>query len=114
MTPGVRTHEGASLMIGIPTIDGLSEKQRMKLREITKLQTRPDRRRKGDAKWLMCEVCVEADLAGNVMVLTIAPFADEPMDAAALELFYRSFGFKWTQREADDGTPHVIMARAPR
>jgi predicted GNAT family N-acyltransferase len=101
-------------MIEMSKLEGLSDKQRGNLREITKVQTRPDRRRMGDAKWLMCEVCVEADLAEKVLMLTIAPFADEPMDAMALEMFYRSFGFKTLQREADDGTPTVIMARAPR
>lgn len=101
-------------MVEMSKLEGLSDKQRRNLREVTKVQTRPDRRRMGDAKWLMCEICVEADRAGKVLFLTIAPFADKPMDERALELFYRTFGFKTLQREADDGTPTVIMARAPR
>ena len=101
-------------MIGMSKLEGLSEKQRGNLREVTKVQTRPDRRRMGDAKWLMCEVCVEADLEEKVLLLIVAPFADEPMDEMALELFYRTFRFKTLQRQADDGTPQVIMARAPR
>jgi GNAT superfamily N-acetyltransferase len=112
MTPGPRTHEGASLLISQPSIKGLPPDAN--LREITKVYTTPERRRQGDARWLMCEVCIEADEHGTVLMLTPQPFDDAAMDEGALELFYRRFGFQIGQREADDGTPAVIMVRQPR
>ena len=109
---GPRTHEGASLLLTRPKIDGLPANAA--LAEVSRVYTKPERRRQGDARWLLCEVCVEADRAKTVLMLTPKPFDDEPMDADGLELFYRRFGFKVAQREADDGTPAVIMVRQPR
>jgi ribosomal protein S18 acetylase RimI-like enzyme len=81
-----------------------------RLRQITGVFTDPDKRRQGHARWLMCEVCVEADQAGTVLLLEPDPFEDDaPLDAGALELFYRRFGFRVIQRE-----PCVLMAREPR
>jgi predicted GNAT family N-acyltransferase len=107
-----RTHEGASLMLSRPKIDGLPADAN--LVEITRVYTKPERRKQGDARWLLCEVCVQADETQTFLMLSPKPFDDEPMDADALEGFYRRFGFKVMQREADDGTPHVIMVRKPK
>lgn len=107
-----RTHEGASLTLSRPTIEGLPTDAN--LIEITRVYTKPERRKKGDARWLLCEVCVEADGTDTVLMLNPKPFDDEPMDADALEGFYRRFGFKTVQRATDDGAPHVIMLRQPR
>jgi predicted GNAT family N-acyltransferase len=107
-----RTHEGASLMLSRPKIDGLPPEAN--LIEITRVYTKPERRKMGDARWLLCEVCVNADETQTFLMLSPKPFDDEPMDADALEGFYRRFGFKVMQREADDGTPHVIMVRQPK
>lgn len=107
MTPGPRTHEGASLNIEaapdlpLPNLDSL--------RQITALKTEPSQRRKGHAQWLMCEVCVEADNTQTVLLLEAKPDEDGALDEGGLELFYRRFGFRVVQRE-----PTLLMARQPR
>jgi GNAT superfamily N-acetyltransferase len=97
-------------MLGMTAIQGLSHDERQRIREITKLQTDPEKRRKGHAQWLMCEVCVEADQHGMVLMLTPEPFGDEPLDADQLMLFYRRFGF----REIPNPGGPTIMVREPR
>lgn len=113
MNLGIRRFEGASLVVEMSGIAGLSAAQRENLREIAKVHTVKEKRRQGDALWLMCKVCMEADRAEKVLVLKVEPFDDAPMDAGKLEAFYEKLGFVVLQRK-DDATPHVIMTRKPR
>jgi predicted GNAT family N-acyltransferase len=114
MNLGIRRFEGASLVVAMSRIAGLSAAQRENLREIAKVHTVKEKRGQGDALWLMCKVCKEADLAEKVLVLKVEPFDDAPMDAGQLEAFYEKLGFVVLQRKDDDATPHVMMARKPR
>lgn len=108
MTPGPRTHAGARLEIkSMPLPEGFDEPKHVV--QLVGLYTEPDKRRRGDATWLMCEVCVEANESKTVIVLEPEPGEDGPLDAAALESFYRRFGFEKIQSE-----PIVLMARRPR
>lgn len=80
-----------------------------RLRQLTRVYTPPECRRRGDMRWLLCEVVLEADRERTVLVLEPDPFEESPLDADALELLYRKFGFQTIQRE-----PVVLMARQPR
>lgn len=84
-------------------------KDNERVRLVRGLWTDPAARRRGDARFLMCEICVEADNQGTVLVLE--PKADEnaPLDNAQLENFYRRFAFRVIQR-----APVTLMARQPR
>lgn len=109
MPLGPRANEGARLEIALLETDGLTPDESNQTRLIRDLYTEPECRRRGDARYLLCEVCVEADRERAVLVLEPKPGDDGPLDAEALELFYRRFGFIVGQRE-----PMVLMVRAPR
>lgn len=110
MTPGPRTHEGARLELSAMPLPADFGAGRDRVLQISNLFTAPNRRRKGDARWLLCEVCVEADANKAVLVLEPRPMDDDaPLDETALESFYRRFGFETMQRQ-----PVVLMARRPR
>src|SRR5882724_7251368 len=66
-------------------------KDNERVRLVRGLWTDPGARRRGDARFLMCEICIEADNQGTVLVLE--PKADEnaPLDNAQLENFYHRF-----------------------
>lgn len=106
MNLGIRSEGAASLMIepGLPPFD-----KEAQMRTITKLRTAPEARRKGDARWLLCEVMVEADKERTVLVLEPKPDEGGPLDVEELELWYRRFGFRVVQRE-----PITLMVRPPR
>ncbi len=106
MKIGERVHEEARLMLSQPDLDVGDCNH---LREITGLKTTEESRGKGYARWLMCQVCVEAD--DEQTVLMLCPEADEgsPVTNEQLKQFYGKFGFEEIQT-----TPAVIMAREPK
>lgn len=110
MTPGTRTHEGASLRIETWQPKGMSDKDGERLRMIVGLRTNPESRRKKLAQWLMCEVCVEANQTGTVLVLEPNPDEDCPLDAGQLKSWYRRFGFQ----DLPNPGGVELMARVPR
>lgn len=107
MPTGPRTQGAARLMIDEFDHPGLgADKERIRL--VRGLYTDPESRRNGDARFLMCEICVEADEQRTILVLE--PKSDDgPLDDADLINFYNRFAFKVIQRE-----PIVLMARQPR
>ena len=74
------------------------------LREISALYVPPESRRQGLARWLLCEICVEADRESTVLVLS--PEIDKEID---LIEFYSEFGFRIVQQK-----PVLLMAREPK
>lgn len=107
MDMGTRAYEGASLLIA--PLTGIEESMTNQVRLIVRMQTDPDCRRQGHATKLLRQVCMEADDALTVLVLTPTPFLDAPLNATALAVFYRRFGFETIQTD-----PTVLMSRAPR
>jgi GNAT superfamily N-acetyltransferase len=108
MEIGERKEQGASLRI-----EGywhqLMGDDSESVRVIRMLRTEPERRRKGDATFLMAQVCVEADNARKILLLDAIPYEEgAPLDEGGLMLFYSRFGFK---RISDDAP---TMVREPR
>lgn len=108
MNCGIREHEGASLLVSMTEIQGLSRVQRETIREISRVYTKPESRGQGHARWLMCETCAEADNHALVLVLTAKPYDDEPLDLDKLQTWYEGLGFIVAQQEPR------IMVRAPK
>lgn len=109
MPIGPRTHESSRLEIAAVDLP-LLPSDLGHLRLVKNVFTPAAKRRQGDARWLMCEVCVEADRTRTVLMLEPRPDEDDaPLDADALENWYHGFGFKVAQRE-----PVTFMARQPR
>jgi hypothetical protein len=102
MKPGQRTHKQASARIVDP--DWLPETHRANVREISALQS--GNQRKGHATALMHQICAEADIAANTLVLLVDESDQE--QAARLKKFYIGFGFNIAQIEP------CIMLRAPQ
>jgi len=109
MILGPRTQGAASLLISPFINEDMTKEQSAQIRVIEKLITRPEGRRKGDARWLMCETCLEADQTGTLLLLEVKPDDDSPLDQTALESWYHRFGFKVVQM-----APTVLMAREAR
>jgi GNAT superfamily N-acetyltransferase len=107
MKLGQRLQVGASLTIA--SFDAMHGQYAEKVRLVKDLFTHPDARRKGDARYLMCEICVEADQDGTVLVLEPKATDDSPLSDDDLHNFYRRFGFVVVQRE-----PVTFMARQPK
>ena len=108
MEIGERKEQGASLRL-----EGywhqLMGDDSEKVRVIRSLRTDPERRRKGDATFLMAQVCVEADNAGKILLLDAIPYEENaPLDEDGLMLFYSRFGFRRISADAP------TMVREPR
>lgn len=103
MTPGERTYEGASLMVhrtkAVPSHMGA------RIREVSQVETARADRNKGHATRLMRIVCDEADKRGMLLLLRAKPYADSPLDADRLVMWYACFGF--VPLPGEDG----VMAR---
>lgn len=108
MPIGERRQASARVQIDAFDHKGLG-KDIERIRLIRGLYTDPAKRRLGDARYLMCEICVEADMQKTVLVLEPKADDDGPLDDTALENFYRRFGFQVIQRGAV-----TLMARQPR
>lgn len=102
MEPGQRTHKQASLMVRVPTL-GIDVNGIM---EINGLQS--GNPRKGHATALMHQVCAEADLSGDVLILLVEAFADGSMTEELLKKWYSRFGFKVAQKSP------CLMLREPQ
>lgn len=94
MPIGERSEYGASLQLEHFTVPGAPPEFEDRFRTIRHLTTKPERRRKGDATYLLAKVCVEADHALTTLILDAVPFDESPLDEQALMLFYRRFGFR--------------------
>lgn len=108
MPIGERTQAAARVQIDAFGHSGLG-KDGERVRLVRSLWTDPAKRRLGDARYLMCEVCIEADKHRTILVLQPKAGLDAPMDSDQLVNFYRRFAFRVIQRE-----PVVLMAREPR
>lgn len=109
MPIGERRQASARVQIDAFDHKGLGKDGNERTRVVRGLYTDPAKRRLGDARYLMCEICVEADMQRTVLVLEPKAADDGPLDDTALENFYRRFGFQVIQRGAV-----ILMARQPR
>ena len=81
------------------------------VRVIHNLWVPTEARRKGEARWLLANVTVEADRHAAVLLVQPVPYGDPPgIDVEALERFYRQFGFRMIEGTEADPT----MVREPR
>lgn len=106
---GEYTEQGASVRVEgywHATMGDASENVRV----IRELKTTPERQRKGDATYLMAQVCVAADDARKILVLDAIPGADSPVDEGTLRAFYMRFGF----RPMGEDPSLTTMVREPR
>lgn len=103
MTPGPRTHAGASLTIARPK--ALPKHMQGPILEVRDFRTREEERGKGQAGILMLQTTMEADLAGVMLFLCVDP-EDERTRRDQLIAFYARNGFMPIQTE-----PKVLMVR---
>lgn len=104
MTPGLRQHGPATLHLS--ESKAIPGRIRSGILEITHMRCDPDHRGRGCASLLMQRVCNEADQARKVLMLHPQPYADSPLDEAALIEWYARFGFDLIQTQ-----PEPLMAR---
>jgi len=100
----------ATLSIGITTAVPLH--MRSRVLEISEVFCHPTHRRTGAASRLMQDACASADRSGRVIILSVEPEDDSPMNALQLAKWYGKYGFEIIQ-PATDETP-AIMARQPQ
>ena len=103
MELGDRHHGAASARIRL--CPGLGPKLQASTRELCDLSTPADAQGHGHASALLREVCEEADAAGVMLVLFMAPF-DTGLSAEDLAAWYGRHGFAEIQAE-----PVKMMAR---
>lgn len=105
MKYGEREHLGASLTIGVAK--GLPVHMRAGIVELTDLYTKPQFRRQGYAYDLLLRVCLEADLARKVIILTVGDGIIGGADKQGLLNLYGRHGFVPVQASP------MILARTP-
>lgn len=100
----------ASLKIG--TTRALPLRMRSRVLEISHVECQPERRGTGEASRLMEEACAAADRAGKLLILSIEPYEDGPLNILQLSSWYGKYGFVVIQQATD--TVPEIMAREAR
>ena len=110
MRIGERRSNGASLRIEHFQTPGLTDDDAKYIKQLTSLRTEPERRRLGDARWLMCQTVLEADRERTILILEPNPDADSGLNKEQLIAWYRNFRFKVIQEGEGLIT---LMSRVP-
>lgn len=97
MRYGVRTKGHASLKVGVAK--ALPQHMRGSILEVSHVRTEPEYRNQGEAKMLMLDVCLDADVDEKFLLVLVEPDSDSPMDLEALTNWYASIGFAPIQAE---------------
>jgi GNAT superfamily N-acetyltransferase len=111
MKPGMRYHsifdaqghtkDVASCMVSYSRLDVPGVER---LRDLTKIYVEPEHRKKGYAKALLLQLCLEADKHGVLLMLQPKPYADGSWTADELAALYHRFSFCSIQ-----GVPPIMV-----
>jgi len=104
MRYGIRKYNEATCLVSACL--GVPEKMRKDIREISRLECKPEYRGRGNATALLESICKEADAKKMILMLTVEPFDDSPMTKEQLADWYgTTFNFNPIQLEP------LILAR---